>query len=91
MKAITILQPWASIIVYGAKHIETRSWATKYRGKIVIHAAKSCKKWHMNIAFGEPFYSALKDQSGCMLDQGPKGSDKRICYPWPGSNIRRSS
>jgi hypothetical protein len=80
MKAITILQPWASIIACGAK------WATKYRGKIVIHAAKSCKKWHMNIAFEEPFYSALKDQSGCMLDQGPEGSDKRICYPWPGSN-----
>ncbi|MEN6566365.1 MAG: ASCH domain-containing protein [Veillonellales bacterium] len=38
MKAITILQPWASLIACGAKKIETRSWATKYRGPIAIHA-----------------------------------------------------
>ncbi|MCM0760681.1 ASCH domain-containing protein [Sporomusa sphaeroides DSM 2875] len=38
MKAITILQPWASLIACGAKQIETRSWATKYRGPIAIHA-----------------------------------------------------
>jgi ASCH domain. len=40
MKAITILQPWASLIACGAKKIETRSWATKYRGPIAIHAGK---------------------------------------------------
>lgn len=40
MKAITILQPWASLIACGAKKIETRSWPTKYRGKIAIHAGK---------------------------------------------------
>ena len=40
MKAITILQPWASLIACGAKQIETRSWATKYRGPIAIHAGK---------------------------------------------------
>jgi hypothetical protein len=38
MKAITILQPWANLIANGAKKIETRSWATKYRGEIAIHA-----------------------------------------------------
>lgn len=38
MKAITIYQPWASLIPLGAKKIETRSWATKYRGPIAIHA-----------------------------------------------------
>lgn len=40
MKALTILQPWASLIACGAKEIETRIWATKYRGPIAIHAAK---------------------------------------------------
>lgn len=40
MKAITIHQPWASLIACGAKKIETRSWATKYRGPIAIHAGK---------------------------------------------------
>lgn len=39
MKAITIWQPWASLLACGAKQYETRSWATKYRGPIAIHAA----------------------------------------------------
>ena len=39
MKAITIWQPWAEFIAAGVKHNETRSWATKYRGPIAIHAA----------------------------------------------------
>ena len=43
MKAITILEPWASLIAYGVKKIETRSWSTNYRGKIAIHAGKSKK------------------------------------------------
>ncbi|AIF51825.1 ASCH domain-containing protein [Pelosinus sp. UFO1] len=44
MKAITILQPWAGLIPAGAKTIETRSWSTKYRGPIAIHAAKDQDK-----------------------------------------------
>lgn len=39
MKAITLWQPWASLLACGAKQYETRSWATKYRGPIAIHAA----------------------------------------------------
>lgn len=41
MKALTIHQPWASLIAYGHKRYETRSWATSYRGPIAIHAGKS--------------------------------------------------
>lgn len=41
MKAISILQPWASLVVHGHKRIETRSWNTKYRGELLIHASKS--------------------------------------------------
>lgn len=40
MKALTLTQPWATLIAIGAKRIETRSWATDYRGRIAIHAAK---------------------------------------------------
>ena len=39
MKAITIWQPWATLLACGAKQFETRSWATNYRGSIAIHAA----------------------------------------------------
>lgn len=40
MKAITIWQPWASLLACGAKQYETRSWKTDYRGPIAIHAAQ---------------------------------------------------
>ncbi len=44
MKAISLWQPWASAIAIGAKRIETRCWATSYRGPLAIHAAKRCVK-----------------------------------------------
>jgi hypothetical protein len=36
--AITIRQPWAQLIIDGHKEIENRSWPTKHRGALVIHA-----------------------------------------------------
>ncbi len=42
IKVLSILQPWASLCVLGHKKIETRSWNTKYRGELYIHASK---KW----------------------------------------------
>lgn len=41
MKAITLYQPWATLVAIGAKKIETRNWATKYRGPLAIHAGKN--------------------------------------------------
>jgi len=38
MKALTLIQPWASLIMDGRKIVETRSWNTKYRGALIIHA-----------------------------------------------------
>lgn len=39
MKVLTLWQPWASLVALGVKTIETRSWSTKYRGPLAIHAA----------------------------------------------------
>ena len=50
MKAITIYQPWASLIALGLKGFETRSWETKYRGRITIHAGKRIVMPHDNWA-----------------------------------------
>jgi len=41
MKVISLLQPWASLIAHGYKLIETRSWSTRHRGPIAIHASRS--------------------------------------------------
>ena len=40
MKALSIRQPWASLIVLGLKDIENRTWATRQRGTILVHASK---------------------------------------------------
>jgi len=39
LKALSLLQPWASLAVMGHKTIETRSWTTSYRGTLLIHAS----------------------------------------------------
>lgn len=44
MKALTVKQPWAQLIVDGYKKYEFRGWKTKYRGKILIHAGMSLEK-----------------------------------------------
>ncbi len=44
MKVITIKQPWATLIAKGYKEYEFRTWKTKYRGDILIHAGKGTDK-----------------------------------------------
>ena len=38
MKALSIKQPWAWLIVNGKKAVENRSWSTGFRGRIYVHA-----------------------------------------------------
>jgi hypothetical protein len=45
MKAITLHQPWATLIAIGAKRYETRGWITYHRGPLLIHAGKTCYPW----------------------------------------------
>ncbi len=40
MKALSIRQPWAWLIIHAGKDIENRDWATKVRGLVLVHAAK---------------------------------------------------
>lgn len=40
MKALSIRQPWAWLIIHGGKDIENRSWHTKFRGRFLVHAAQ---------------------------------------------------
>jgi hypothetical protein len=47
MKALTIRQPWASLIADNIKLIESRSWQTHYRGKLYIHAGKGIDKKYL--------------------------------------------
>jgi hypothetical protein len=38
--ALSLKQPWAALVAHGLKSIEVRSWPVKYRGPLLIHAAK---------------------------------------------------
>jgi hypothetical protein len=38
--ALSLKQPWATLLVHGLKTIEIRRWPTARRGRILIHAAK---------------------------------------------------
>ena len=66
IRAITLTQPWATLVAIGAKHIETRSWRTDYRGLLAIHAAKGLgpggiAAYLERCTASEPIYAALND------------------------------
>ena len=59
MKALTLRQPWATLVAIGAKRIETRSWRTSYRGPLAIHAAKGYPRSAQMTAISSPFIGEL--------------------------------
>lgn len=59
MKALTLTQPWATLVAIGAKRIETRSWSTAYRGPLAIHAAKGMPREAIGFCFTPLFTDAL--------------------------------
>jgi hypothetical protein len=44
LPALSIRQPWVWCILHASKRIENRSWPTRVRGRILIHAAKGCTR-----------------------------------------------
>jgi len=60
MKALSLWQPWATLIAIGAKRFETRGWSTTYRGPVVIHAAKRWNAELARIVAVDPFRSVLE-------------------------------
>jgi len=75
LKAISTLQPHATLIAVGAKRIETRSWSTKYRGPLAIHASKKLTDEQQSLCIKEPFYSTLS-QAGYRIRRSVVTYDK---------------
>lgn len=59
MKTLSLLQPWATLVVMGAKKIETRSWNTKYRGELLIHASVN-NKAAKELCHTDPFLNYIR-------------------------------
>lgn len=43
-RALTVIQPWATLLATGMKRYETRSWATRSLGQLAIHAGRRTKQ-----------------------------------------------
>ncbi|MFC4305773.1 ASCH domain-containing protein [Cohnella boryungensis] len=70
MQAITVWQPWATLIALRIKRFETRGWLTKYRGPLAIHAAK-----HVDLnASREDAIRSVLSEYGFTSDNLPTGA-----------------
>ena len=72
MKALTLYDPWATLVVLGEKQYETRSWSTSYRGPLAIHVSKSFTGEMADLCHTEPFRSVLVEledwpRLGCII------------------------
>lgn len=88
MKALSLIQPWATLVAIGAKRVETRDWPTDYRGPIAIHASKWVKQGangrrlyvsreveqYLLLCYREPFTSALTRAGYDRIGQLPSGA-----------------
>ena len=77
MLALSIRQPWAWLIIHAGKDIENRTWYTKVRGRVLVHAAKGMTRaeWENTVhdvhhICGVPM-ATLKN--GCKFDQLQRG------------------
>lgn len=90
IKALSLTQPWATLVALGAKTIETRSWGTSYRGWVAIHASKGFPPWARDYVGMEPFVTAL---AGREVDALPLGAivalaRLRACWGMAGVDTR---
>lgn len=83
LRALSVSQPWATLVAVGAKHAETRSWRPIGAGAppwpLAIHAAKAFPSWARELCATEPFASVLAaagypDPAGL-----PRGAVVAVC------------
>ena len=79
MKAITLHQPYATLIAIGAKRVETRGWRTRFRGPLAIHAARVFGPGARALCSREPFRSALAQGGYASADALPLGAVVATC------------
>lgn len=84
MKAISLTQPFATLVALGQKKIETRSWCTSFRGPLAIHAAKGLADLKneaglMNLCRREPFRSVLVSAGYLGTPALPRGAIVAVC------------
>jgi hypothetical protein len=71
IKALTLWEPWASLVAIGAKRFETRDWGTKYRGWLAIHAAKRWRQEQRDVVLRAPYAEVLQEAGFHVADRIP--------------------
>jgi activating signal cointegrator 1 len=79
VKALSLHQPWATLIACGAKQIETRSWTTQHRGLVAIHATQQSPRAAMECALQEPCLGALRAAGFDTPEELPRGCVVALC------------
>jgi hypothetical protein len=73
MRVLSLLQPWASLVAWGHKKYECRSWRTDYRGPLLIHASarKPNKREKLMFEQADIFSIYISDMNmlpyGCLI------------------------
>lgn len=74
MKALTLWQPWATLVAMGVKKIETRCWTTKYRGPLAIHSAAKLPPSYLGASSRtDPFRDELAELFAVRRDRDDRG------------------
>jgi hypothetical protein len=94
MKCLSLHQPWASLIVRGAKRYDTRRWSTTYRGRLGIHAARHWCAEMDELCQREPIRSLLRAAGYASAADLPHGAllgtvELVDCFPVSSSRLEQ--
>jgi hypothetical protein len=74
VKALSLLQPWASLVAWGEKWIETRSWRASYSGPLAIHASKRFAREDIEMCLDDERFKRAIGKHAKILADLPLGS-----------------
>jgi hypothetical protein len=73
VKALSVVQPWATLLMRGVKRFETRGWQTRHRGLLAIHASARIPYGERELCRTEPCRRLLRDAGYESWKQLPLG------------------
>jgi hypothetical protein len=99
MMILTIHPLWAWAIVYAGKDVENRTWATKYRGPLGIHAAKNAPNYGViadfirRLGHTPPTLAELRDRGmvGAVIGTVDLIGEEKTDSPWYLGDGRKRS
>lgn len=73
LRALSLTQPYASLMAWGEKRYETRGWSTAIRGEVAIVSSKGFPKKKRALCHGEPFASVMRAHGVEVVSARPSG------------------